>query len=267
MNTSILFSARKISIFLILFLILSFPLTSFGALDFDSAGSDRKVVHGSDAELDDLPATGMTVWAWVYRTSDGANQEIVTKDNSFPSGWDFVVDNESAEGGIRLVAFRTNNTNTNWADASSAANETTLNTWRFVAGTVDIDGSSPLVKLYSGGLLSTVREVSSYFRQQDGTGSYLSDASHNLWVGNLQRSNALPFRGKIARGGIVNRALSVGELRQIQFGSRSNVLGTVLLFDYFGTGTQPDRSGNRNSGTVTSAIAFRHVPLGNLFGR
>lgn len=236
------------------------------ALDFDSAGSNRHVNHGSagTVSIDNLPqgANGMTVWAWVYRTANGSNQHIVTKDNTFPSGWGFLCDNAAGEGEIRFLCF-CGATSTNWADAISGTGQITLNTWHFVAGTItDID-AFPSPKLFIGSLSANVAEVGSYSKQQIAGSGYSNDAAANLYVGNLQRSTTLPFRGRIARVGVVNRALSVAEMVRLQRGTipQANVSGTVLLADYYGTGTQADLSGNLNNGTVTSATAASHVPL------
>jgi len=86
------------------------------ALDFDSAGSGRRVDHGSGTNLDNLPASNFTVWAWIYQTTDAANSFIYTKDNSFPSGWVFLTDNGSGNGELRMIVFRTDTNGGNWTD-------------------------------------------------------------------------------------------------------------------------------------------------------
>lgn len=238
------------------------------ALVFGAATTDV-VDHGSAASLDDLPLSTFTVWAWVYRTANRSNQHIFSKDNSFPSGWSLTANNVSGtDGELRFVVFRTDSTGTNWADAISASGLIALNVWTFVAGTYDPTGT-PQMRLYIGTATTPVAEVGSYFRQQNGVGSFLSDAAANLYVGNLQRSTTLPFLGNIERGGLVaGSLLTAGQLAQLQYGglAQANVAGTRLLFGYAGTGTQADYSGTGNNGTVTGATAGAGAPLGNWFG-
>jgi hypothetical protein len=221
----------------------------FGALTTD------KVDCGTAASLDDLPSAAFTAYAWVYRTADGANQHIFSKDNSFPSGWSLTANNVSgSEGELRFVVFRNTSTATDWADAISVSGTIPLNTWTFVAGRYD-PATTPQMKLYAGGLTTPVAEVASYFRQQDGTGSFLSDAAANLYVGNLQRSTTLPFKGNIQRGGLIPGALALGDIQILQYGTlvQAAAFSPKLLFDFQATGTQPDFSGNGNTGTITGA--------------
>jgi len=227
------------------------------ALDFNSAGSGRRVTFGSSAELDSLPDTGMTVWAWVYRTSDGGNQFVISKGATYATGWQFQVDNTNVEGGLAMVAgfsgaasYTTGNTNA-----------TPLNTWAFIAATVDAT-ANPDGHLYFGSLTSLVIEESSYALQHNRSGT-VSDASGVLWVSNVEQYPTNPFLGRIARAGVISRVLTLAELRQIQFASiaQARVAGTVLLTDLHGTGTQSDYSGNTNNGTVESATAAPHAPL------
>jgi hypothetical protein len=221
----------------------------FGALTTD------KVDCGSAASLDDIPSAAFTVYAWVYRTANGANQHIFSKDNSFPSGWSLTANNVSGtDGELRFVVFRNTSTATDWADAISVSGTIPLNTWTFVAGRYD-PATTPQMKLYAGGLTTPVAEVASYFRQQDGTGSFLSDAAANLYVGNLQRSTTLPFLGRIQRGGLIPGALALGDLQILQYGTlvQAAAFAPKLLFDFQATGTQLDFSGNGNTGTITGA--------------
>lgn len=224
------------------------------ALVFGNSGD--LVDHGSAAGLDDLPSSAFSCWAWVYRTADGSNQHIISKDNAFPSGWSLTANAVSGTNGeLRFVVFRTDSTGTNWADAISASGLIALNTWTFVAGTYD-PATSPQMRLYIGTLSTPVAEVGSYFRQQDGVGSYLSDAAHNLYVGNLQRATTLPFLGRIQRGGLAAQVYTREQLQVAQYGtiSQAVALGSPrLAWNYDATGTQRDESGNGNSGTITGA--------------
>tara|TARA_R110000868_G_C10931596_1_gene766412 strand:+ start:1136 stop:1855 length:720 start_codon:yes stop_codon:yes gene_type:complete len=229
------------------------------SLDFTSSGS--RVNHGTGATINNLPSAPMTGWVWLYRTANGTNQHVITKDDNgnFQQGWGFVVSNDGAEGQVSAF-FLTSSGESNARSGSGTSFGTgrvDLNTWTFVSFVLD-KGSTPNVKLYMGTQSATVAEVTAYAIQTSTATAYGDDSAYSLYVGNLQRASAVyPFKGSLARGGLINRALTVGELRTLQFASarQANVADTKLLFNYDGTtGTQPDLSGNSNSGTVTTAV-------------
>lgn len=226
------------------------------SLNFNSAGSGRRVNHGSAAGLDDLAVDGtMTVWAWVYREADGSNQMVMGKDGAYPSGWIFLCDNPSAEGNIRLIVFRGATFGNATDFVSNASNVVALNTPTFIAATLDT-GAGTYVKLYKGTVASDVAEVSGYTTSTNGTGAASTDASYDMMVGNLQRTLNTPFLGRIHRGGVVNSVLTQAQLLSIQRAtsiSGCNVTNTQLLFNYDDDPTV-DHSGNGNTGTVTSAV-------------
>lgn len=222
--------------------------------------SGQYVDCGSAASLDNLCYTGgaMTVWAEIYRTGDGSNQHLFVKDNVFPSGWIFMIDNLSAEGNLRLLVPHT----TTMMDyISNSSNVVALNTWTFVAATFDA-GVTPQGRVYMGSATSPLAEVSGYTNAIDGVGTMYDDAAHNVYIGNVQRATAYPFFGRIGPCGVLNRALTVGELQQLQFSKRRNRAGCVLLprLGGNGTSTQPDFSGNGNTGTVTGATVSDGPP-------
>jgi hypothetical protein len=229
------------------------------ALDFDSAGSSRRVNFGQAASIDDLHhgGSGFTAWAWCYFTTPTNNSHIITKDGAGPVGWALFA---QANGAIDVRVWRPTPTAfTSSAGVLGAA-------WTFVAFTFD-DAASPKVKIYAGSRSATVAETT-YSLTTAGAGALTSDAAVDLYVGNLARATTFPFRGKIDRGGVVNRALTLAELTRIQFASigQANVSGSKLIYLLNGTGTQPDYSGNLNNGTVTGATAIAGVPLGAPFG-
>lgn len=228
------------------------------ALNFDSAGSARRVDFGSAANLDNLArgASGMSIWMWVKRTTNGGNQHLVTKDGAGTTGFNFVCDNAPVEGSVRFIVFRASPT-----DFVTSGTILALNTWTYIALTFD-DALATEADMYSGSL-SVIATETAYSTSTSGSGTPTDDASINLYVGNLPRSTTLPFLGVIARGGVLNRRLTLAEIQQLQFASlaEANISGTVLLYDLQGTGTQPDYSGNGNAGTVTSATAADHAPL------
>jgi hypothetical protein len=239
------------------------------ALDFNASG--RYVSHGSPAALDDIPSTygALSVWAWVRRTANGANQHIITKDGAFPSGWSILADNLSAtEGRLRFLVFR-GATDANWTDFISASAVIPLDRDIFVAAVHDESGSgSTRVRLYVGSLTEPATEITSFTRSQGGSGSATSDAAYNLYVGNLSRATTLPFKGAIARAGVHGRILTLDQLRRIQRTAwiervRDIGPGCLLAADYLtGDPTQRDHSGRGHHGTVTGgATVVAHLPL------
>jgi hypothetical protein len=228
------------------------------ALDFDAAGSTRMVDHGSNANIDNLPQTvgGMTVWAWAYRTADGANQVITTKDTG-STGFLLFADNGAGEGQLRLIVWRATR-----SDFASAAAVIPLNTWVFIAATYDQTLGTPM-DLYSGSLGAAPTETG-YGTTQNGSGAFASDAAVNLRVGG--NGVASPFRGRIARGGVIARRLTLAQIQQLWSDSRklagfnvsSNVANTVILFDYKDTSNVTDLSGSGNNGAVTAATNADH---------
>lgn len=230
------------------------------SLDFNGAG--RYVQYGSAASLDDIPANPCTFWAWIYRTSNGANQHLITKDQTFPEGFVFMVENGAGEGALRLFVVR-NGDFDDKADYVSAAGLVVLNTWTFVAATWDINGGAgQLIQLYLGSLTAKATETS-YATETDGTGVYTSDAGADLRVGNLHRAD-IPFLGRVDRGGIIRRALIEPEIQQLQSASirEANVQGTELLFKFRGSDLQYDYSGRGHVGTSTgSPVIATSLPL------
>jgi hypothetical protein len=229
------------------------------ALDFDSAGSTRRVDHGSGASIDDLAPAGLTACGWVYRTSDGDNQHIFTKDGPIsPSGWAVInVLVGGSQGGLRFHALRATTNNV----TISAAGVIPLNAWTFVAATYD-DTLTPECDLYTGSLTALATEVS-YSSTTDGSGTHTSDASANLYIGNIQRANTNPFRGRIANFQLYNSRLTLEQVQALQFRQWIRDSGCKLWTElHDSTATQPDLSGNSNNGTVTGATNADHVPLG-----
>jgi hypothetical protein len=236
----------------------------FPSLNF-AADSSARVDHGTDTSLDDLfiANTQITMWLWVYRTVNGGNQSMMTKDGAFPSGWEFVVDNGAAEGQLRFIVFRGSGSG-NWTDIQS--NSTTavpLNTWTFVAFTFDTSLAT-YGRLYKGNESTAVSEVG-YALQQNGATPPDADATHSLYVGNLQRATTLSFKGRIARGGIITRALTLAQLEAIRDDldgpiSGANVANTIFLFDYDVDLT--DQSANSNDGTSTNTSPAANFDTG-----
>ena len=105
-----------------------------------------------------------------------------------------------------------------------------------------------------------VVEVTYGFRNV-GAGASTADAGEVLTIGNTNGLN-VSYQGDIGLFMMHNKRMTLGELRQQQFRTHP-VSGTVVfnILGYNGTGTQPDLSGNFNSGAVTGASQTEHVPV------
>lgn len=225
------------------------------ALTLGAATSDR-VDHGSAASLDNLDPFTMMMWLRV--TSLTANRRFHEKNaavnRSFLSG---------GTGNISVDRGRSGGT------AIYVTNDTplTLNAWQLLAFTFDTGaGAGEVINIYMGDL-TTLAVESTYGSTADGSGAISTDAAGNLVVGNRSSTFNRAFPGDIAVVTYVNAVLSLNQIRDWQFRPRQ-LVNSVLYshYGFNGTGTQPDWSGNGNSGTVTGATVADHVPLGPAFG-
>lgn len=220
------------------------------ALLFTSGTSD-KVDCGSGASLDDLAAG--TFLAWVYPTALKADDTIVVKTAQSTGMRNFIA---VGSGALRVDIDRA----TDLVIVSSASVLST-DSWQFVAAVFNTGGADADQKLFHGTLTSLAAETG-YQVQQVGSGAVVSDAAHNLFIGNFNSGTFGAFAGRIAWVAHWNRVLTLAEIRAQQF--RPHKTSGCVLFMHLGfngTGTQPDHSGNFNSGTVTGATVAPHVPL------
>lgn len=220
------------------------------ALTFASTNDD--VDYGQPALIDDLPSDGtFSGWAWIYRTGSGFNKWIISQHTS-GQGWFFNSDDQNLQLRVERASTATN--------YITSGNHITANAWSFVAFSYD-EPNATEVRLYYGNLTTSVIEITTFSTNTNGSGAYTT-ANQIVAVGN-EAGGTFPFIGSIARGGILDRVVTLGEFRQIQFAplAQCNISGTQLLFDYHGTGTQADFSGNAYSGTVTGATASDHAPI------
>lgn len=224
--------------------------------------SGQYVNHGSGAALDDLGATAFSVMALVYRTGDGGNQIIVSKDGAYPSGWLLFVENSAGgEGEVRFIVFR-GATFSNATDYISAAGVVPLNRWT-VVGVAYADADATKVSLFAGPLGQPLVDLTPS-TATNGTGASSTDAAYNCYVGSVQRDTTLTFSGRIARAAVYNRRLSLGEARQVAAAATPEGWvrsGSLFVTDYQTTKLQPDVSGNGRHGTVTGATVAPHPLL------
>ena len=215
------------------------------SLNFDSAGSNRSVNHGSGASIDDLPAAGAFSYAgWFYRTSDGDNQYMFDKGTVGLA----VCTNAPGEGAIQCAVIRASPTN-----FITASGVLPLNTWKFIVMTFD-DAASPKVHVYHG-TTSTAMAEASYGTTTAGSGAIGSDAASDQIIGNTNALN-LPFRGRIDGAAIWSTVISAANaevLRNLCPDEWDTVGTCKLAAQYHVVASIPDLSGNSNTGTITSA--------------
>lgn len=144
------------------------------------------------------------------------------------------------------------------ANAVSNTGLVTANEWNFAAVKYDSSDSQD-VRLYHGDLSTLVTEVT-YASNVDGT--IQSDNASAFIIGR-DVAGSLPFTGDIASILVFpNTALTLGQIRTLQY--RPHSIAGIELFVHYGfngSGSQIDRSGQGNNGTVTGATVAPHVPI------
>lgn len=225
------------------------------ALTFGALISDR-VDHASDASLDDVDPFTCLMWIKPNTLSQDGRRLFAKANGDDPS-----------------MAFLGNSGNLilRWGRATTGldyrTNDTPLsaNVWQFLAFKIDTGAGGNQAGIWVG-TLSALASESTYGTSTDGSGALDSNAANSFIVGNRPAAN-LAFEGDAAFVSFWNVALSETQIHAQQF--RPHVKTGCVLFSHYGfngTGTQPDWSGNGNSGAVTGATVADHVPLGPAFG-
>ena len=155
-------------------------------IDFD--GSNDYINAGSNSSLDNIQ--NLTIETWVYPRGWGGNNygRIVDKADSFLDGMGFFLSNYGSGMGTQTFAFiRDRFFDTTVARASNYT--MSLNAWAHVV--VVMNGSSS-IKLFHNG------SETSYLENKSGSGTLLSEALYDLYIGNSSSStNPRPFSGII----------------------------------------------------------------------
>lgn len=226
---------------------------------FTINGSQRVAVGNSTAIISNI----CTILAWVYPTdvTTGVSHSILERT---PSDFSDYRGLQIATSGIS--AFMRRGSPAYTGIEIGASGFMVANQWQFVGCQMDASGTvAANQKLFYGTLLAAAAEVSSYDTQDPGSGATSQGSSENTTIGNNNGSSyGSGFPGKIAWVGTWSRILTVGEIIAQQFRPHRTA-NCELLMHLFGTGTQPDLSGNGRNGTVTGATADSHVPLGRFY--
>ena len=236
----------------ILFFTLALPLQTFAALSFTD-GSSNNVNYGSGSSLDNLHEHTLIMWLYV-RSLTASNRIVASKEvnsaTTFDKQW------QIRSSGQLDTFMNTSGTDATARSNTGAGNVVYAGQWFYIVFSMS---SSMVPRLYLGTATTTVKEVS-YVTQTTGTGSPTDESASNFILGNNQLL-ARAGNFDIAYVQYINRELSLGELRSLQYRPRF-VTGTRLLsFPGFNrTGTQTDYSGFGNSGTVTGATLSLPTP-------
>ena len=148
------------------------------------------------------------------------------------------------------------------AQQSVATGLMTENRWELIGLTYDeSDGPRIFSSTFLTADIGFVERT--YSERTVGTGDTTAD-SGDLFIGNRNSSSSLAAPLTVARFAMYNRRFSLPELNdhRLIWTPRS---GCVCLYDFYGTGTQPDFSGNNKSGTVTGSASADHAPINTLY--
>lgn len=217
-------------------------------------GTNDQVAFGSDTIADNL--VPFTAYALVRITADVVDErQILTKMNSSYNGKMFLYALGDGGGNNRIGSIITGS---GVAEALSAANALTVNTWTVIASTWASGASSP--QLYACAFRGAIAELS-YATQVSGSGCD-DDASATLRIGTRDPLDATFFAGGIADAALWNRVLSAGELAALGRGFSPAVFprGRVMYSPVDGRHS-PEINWNGTSGTVTEAAYLDHPPV------
>lgn len=228
------------------------------SLTFTNATTD-KVTIAAATSINALQQ--ITILTWLYPTGFASNQFILAKRTDVNAGWGHRINDSS--GNVYV------NKPTGSAGSSAITNNAplTVNAWNFIAATGSNDVSSNNCAIYTGNLTTLAAEATYGTRVDRAAASAFDDSGWPLYIGG-RNSASQSFAGRIGVQALFNRVLSLEEIQSWQFNPRMlpGCVGLWLLGDN-GTGTQPDYSGNGNSGTVTGATQSDNPPLRRRFGR
>lgn len=205
------------------------------AYNFD--GASTSINAGSGASLDDLPAAGMSIAAWIYpRTvGEGSAGFIMAKNvgTTPSSGWVFRI------SGTNALTFTVDGT-TDLVHTTSAS-VLTLNAWNHVMLTWDgVITTASTARIYVNGLEVT------YATTTNGA-SRVSDATSTLYIGN-DSTGARTFDGYIDDVKVYNYQRSQEQVR-FDF-NKGGPVAWYKMDDCSGS-TAYDSSGNGYNLTIT----------------
>lgn len=200
---------------------------------------------GASRALDNIAP--LTECVWINVAALGATT-IYSKGTAFPNRQQFLITATNFSINIGRA--------TSSAVASATATNFTsyaLNKWLFICGQADIVTASNN-KIWMGDLTTSITEPSAYGSQSVGSGAQGNTTALTAFIGNDFNLNTAP-NAQIELVSICNRLLSQADMESLRLNPRllPGMKFSMRLGDFQGTGTQLDRSGFKQNGTVTGA--------------
>ena len=152
--------------------------------------------------------------------------------------------------------------------AVTTASALTVNEWHIAFG-VD-NGATNVPNLYIAQLGAALVQPS-LSTQNDGQGALSDDSGTNLFWGHNSNTTNRSFVGDIAVSMFIAESLTLAQCKMVYGHITHGMAFDTRVYNILGYSggagvTQPDYSGNGNTGTVTGATVSDHAPLGPPFG-
>lgn len=214
------------------------------ALRFGAATNDR-VDCASGTSIDDVPEWSIGVA--LNMTTLTNNRVVIAKHDGATNGWTCRLTGTTGN----VVVFW-NRATTNLIYATNSTPLATTGSWLFFGFTMSQSGS--VVTMYHGSLFGDTLTAATFGTAQAGSGTFNTDASQTLQIGNRGTDTAA-IQADIGWVGWYNKVFSQAEFESLLSSFRPTVSnGKALLYiplGLTGTGSQLDRSGNANHGTIS----------------
>ncbi len=165
-----------------------------GGCEFD--GTDDVINAGSASSLDNLPANGLTVSAWIYPDNVSQTRTIMAKEGGGTDGWSF----RQISADLSFIV-----PGDSWANARTNS-VLTQSQWHHVLATYD--HAARQVRIFVNG-----SEVSSYAQQNIGAGALSDDSTFDLRFG--YRGWDAYFDGRMDEMRVYKRVLSSTEVSNL----------------------------------------------------
>lgn len=206
------------------------------------------VTHGSGATVDDIFGGDFSFGVWVYRTANAANLYLLEKGFSATTGVVILMDNTPSNGILRMVRGGSDG-GPGIEDYITTTIVAPLNTWAYVFVAANAFGSG--ANIYYGTETTPLAEVT-YTTQQNGTGTYGSDAAATLNIGGNGATEGAQSR--LARPRVWNEKLTLAQAEVTRKLTSAQVATLypstcVLTSTYLDTANVGDDSGEGNNGT------------------
>lgn len=195
--------------------------------------------------------SAFTYWQWWYST-DSTNSRGTGKGTT-----------------VDLFAYTNVSTDTVFAEvgrgsvngsAVSVANSMPQDVWAFAASTYD-ESNGP--QMYRGTLTTTVVELALNGGYSNAGSGDTNANSGDVWINNRSATQVLAAGGRGQWWGLLDRRLTVNELRDVQFSPWVVRSGQRFLLnaEHVSGSTMLDLSGGGRNGTITGTAAATPVPL------